>query len=581
MATAAGPARPDEGRARARRLAPALLLLAACDGHDVAPAPGRSAATAAPPARFQFVDIAAAAGLTRTTWAGRPDKDHLLDSAGTGVALLDFDRDGQLDVFVVSGWRVEGSQVLERGRHALYRGRGDGTFEDVTDAAGVGGRGDWGCGVAVADADGDGWPDVLVTSFGSLALYHNRGDGTFEDVAADVGLVAPTWNTGAAFLDADGDGDLDLYVAAYIDCTMDEVLAARPSLDWKGVEKVAFGPFGLKGAADHFFRREADGRYVDATEAAGLRDKALGFGFAVRALDYDDDGDADLFVANDSDPNYLYRNDGGTFTEVGTWSGAALDGNGAAQACMGVAAGDVDGDGLTDLFVTNFADDASTLYRARPGGVFDDATVRAGLRDATYGPLSWGTALADLDLDGDLDLVQVNGHIYPQADRHPELGQSYRQTAQLFENDGDGHFRDVSAQAGPGFATPRAGRGLATGDVDGDGDVDLLLSQLDGPPVLLRNDGTAAGAWLTVVCEQADGGGPVIGARVTLTAGGRTQSRDVASGDSYVSSHDARLHFGLGAAERADEVRVRWPDGTSSVRRGVPARQVLVIRRGS
>jgi hypothetical protein len=527
---------------------------------------------------FRFHDISPASGLERVTWAGRPAKDHLLDSAGYGVALLDYDKDGRLDAFLVNGWRLDGQRVVEKGRHALYRGQGDGTFEDVTELAGVGGNGDWGCGVAVADYDLDGWSDILVTSFGSLSLFRNLGNGTFEDVAGSLGLHSPAWNTGAAFLDAEGDGDLDLYVAAYIDCTLEEVLAAQRTLDWKGVAKVAFGPFGLKGAADRYFRREPDGRYVEATELCGLRDKALGFGFAVRALDYDSDGDSDLFVANDSDPNYLYRNEGGAFTEVGLWSGVALDGNGAAQACMGAAVGDTDGDGTIDLFVTNFADDASTLYRGMPGGLFRDATRSSGLHDATFGPLSWGTAMADLDQDGDLDLLQVNGHIYPQVEDHPELGQRFLQPVQLFENKGDGRFTEVSAEAGPDLAKARAARGLALGDVDGDGDLDLLLSQLDGPPVLLRNDG-AGGAWLQVACEDP-GGGTTIGVRVEVLCGGKRQSRDTSSSDSYLSCHDARLHFGLGAATRVDELRVRWPDRSETVLRDVSVRQLITVRKG-
>jgi len=563
----------------ARLVAPAagvLLALAAGCGEALPPAPP-AAAGAPAAARFAFTDIAPQAGLARITRAGRPGKDHLLDSAGTGVALLDCDADGRLDAFVVNGWHLDGAQVLERGRHALYRGRGDGAFEDVTDAAGVGGAGDWGCGVAAADQDGDGHTDILVTSFGSLALYRNRGDGTFTDVAAGVGLLSPAWNTGAAFFDAEGDGDLDLYVAGYIDCTLDDVLSARRTLDWKGKELVAFGPFGLPGAPDVFFRQGPDGRHADATDEAGFRDKALGFGLGVRALDHDDDGDTDVYVANDSDPNYLYRNEGGAFSDVAFWCGAAFDANGAAQASMGVAAGDADGDGLTDLFCTHFSEDHSTFYRQLPGGLFEDATVPVGLREPTYMPLSWGTAFADLDADADLDLVVVNGHIYPQVDAHPEFGMRYLQTPLLLENVG-GRFRDASAQAGPGFASARAGRGLAVGDVDGDGDPDLLMSQMDGPPVLLRND-SAPGAWLIVDARVPPGDGPLVGTRVSVTAGGRTQQRDVASGDSYLSSHDPRTHFGLGAAERAEEVLVRWPDGTQTRLADVPARQVLRVEK--
>jgi hypothetical protein len=541
--------------------------------------------------RFHFVDVAAAAGITRVTWAGRPGKDHLLDSAGTGAAFLDYDRDGRVDVYIVNGWRLEApapggpapgkARVVERGRDALYRGLPDGTFRDVTDEAGVAGEGHWGSGVAVADYDADGRPDLLVTSFGPNVLYRNRGDGTFENVAPRLGIEAPGWNTGAAFLDADGDGDLDLYVAAYIAATLDDVLSARPTLDWKGLEKVAFGPFGLTGAPDHYFRSEGGRRFVDATAEAGLLDKGRAFGFAARAADFDDDGDLDLYVANDSDPNYLYRSEGhGTFKEVGVWSGCALDANGAAQASMGVAVGDATGDGRLDLVTTNFSEDFSTFYRGLGGGSFEDASEETGVGPATFPPMSWGTAFADFDNDGDLDLVIANGHIYPQIDRHPEVLGTFRQRNLLLENR-EGRFVDVTAQAGPGFQSLESSRGLAIGDYDNDGDLDILITRLDAPPALLRNDGRGAGSWLEVACEVPGGAAIPIGATVKVTAGGRTQRRDIASGDSYLSSHDPRLHFGLGGAATVESIDVRWPDGSHTVRRNEAARRLVVVRKGS
>jgi hypothetical protein len=542
-----------------------------------------------PPPRLRFVDVAERLGITRVLNAGRPEKDHLLDSAGAGAALLDYDRDGRLDVYLVNGWRLEGDRVVERGRNALYRQREDGTFEDVTEAAGVGGEGEWGAGVSVADFDNDGWPDILVTSFGRNLLYRNRGDGRFENVAARVGVESPGWNTAAAFFDADGDGWLDLYVAQYIDCTLEEVLRAQRTLSWRGLEQVAFGPFGLKGAPDRFFRN-VGGRFVEATEEAGLKDQALGFGFAVRAVDVDDDGDLDLYVANDSDPNYLYLNDGhGHFTESGVPRFVAFDANGAAQASMGVAAGDVDGDGSVDLVTTNFSEDFSTLYRGSNGGFFDDVSRATGVGPLSFKALSWGVALADLDNDGDLDLVIANGHIYPQIDRHPELIGTYRQRNLLLENRSirddvppgappEPLFRDATDAAGPGFRALRAHRGLAVGDFDDDGRLDLLVTALDEPPELLRNEG-APGAWLTVVPVIPGGTAIPVGTKVTVTAGGRRMTRDVAAGDSYASCHDPRLHFGLGRAETVAEVVVRWPDGARSVRRDVRARQFLRIEK--
>ena len=528
---------------------------------------------------FHFVDVAREAGLTRVVLAGRLGKDHLLDSAGTGVAWLDFDRDGQLDAYLVNSWKMSGTQIVERGKNALYRNLGDGTFEDVTDESGTGGEGQWGCGVAVADYDDDGWPDILVTNFGPNLLYRNRGDGTFEDVAATAGIEVPEWSTGAAFFDADADGDLDLFMAGYIETTLDEVLVATPSLTWKGVIQVAFGPFGLTGALDRFFVSDGQGAFCERTTEAGLVDRARGFGFAVRTADLDLDGDQDLYVANDSDANYFYRNEGnGTFQEVGLWTGVAFDAGGAAQAGMGAAVGDVDGNLVPDLVVTNFAEDFTTLYRGLGGGFFEDASGDVGLGDATYYSLSWGTVLADLDNDGDQDLTIANGHIYPQVDDHPQFGLSYCQPNQLLENDGAGRFREVTAEAGPGFQLVKSSRGLAAGDYDNDGDLDLLFSNLDEAPTLLRNE-SRTGTWLMVDPVVPPGGGSAIGTRVVVTAGGRSMVRDLASGGSYPSVHDPRLHFGLGTARTVERLEVIWPDDTRLHYEDIAAGRVLTVRK--
>jgi hypothetical protein len=575
-------------RRRGPRFGAALLIgfpLAGC----LAARPKTPAVHDQPPAasspHFRFVDVAQRLGIDRVVLSGRPDKDHVLDSAGTGIAFLDYDKDGRLDVYVVNAWKLEGDRVVERGKNALYHQRPDGTFEDVTDAAGVGGEGEWGQGVAVADFDNDGWPDILVTNFGKNVLYRNLGNGRFQNVAAEVGIEAPGWNTAASFFDADGDGWLDLYIAQYIDCTLDSVLHAERTLWWKGVEKVAAGPFGFKGAPDHFFRN-VKGRFVDATEEAGMKDLALGFGFATRAADVDGDGDIDLYVANDSDPNYLYLNDGtGHFKEVGTTSLSAFDANGLAQASMGIAMGDVDGDGILDIFVNNFSEDFSTLYKGLGHAFYADVSRETGVGPITFHDLKWGAALADFDNDGDLDLAIANGHIYPQVDKHPELVGTYRQHNRLLENrriggaPGEPLYRDATAEAGPGFAILRSHRGLAVGDFDNDGRLDILVSALDSPPELLHNEG-ASGHWLTVVCEIPGGTATPIGTQVTVTAGGVTQMQDIASGDSYASSHDPRPHFGLGRAEVADEVVVRWMDGSKTVRRNVRADQFLVVRKG-
>jgi hypothetical protein len=538
-----------------------------------------------PQGPFRFGEAAADLRLNGPiAFAGRPGKDHLLDSQGTGLALLDFDRDGRLDVYLVNGFKLEGDRVVERGKNALWRQKEDGTFEDVTDSAGVGGEGRWGAGAFAVDYDADGWTDLFVTNFGPNVLYRNRGNGTFEEVAGKAGLEAPAWNTGAAFFDADGDGELDVYLAAYIDCTFEEVLHAQRTLDWKSREKVAAGPFGMKGARDRFFRQTA-GHFSDRTQEAGLEDRALAFGYAVRAADFDVDGDVDLFVANDSEANYYYRNEGGgRFKELGLIAGCALSANGSAQANMGIAIGDVDRDGHLDIFSTTFAEDSPVLYRGIGGGTFDDLTGIWGLAQSTYLPMKWGSVLADLDDDGDLDLAVACGHIYPQVDQHPEVGQTYAQRILLFENGGKS-FRDVTASAGPDLARERSHRGLVAGDLDNDGDLDLIGTALDRQPFVLRNE-SRQGSWLTVVLSDERGPLSWIGCQVTVTAGGGTQMQDCAAGDSFLSTNDPRFHFGLGTVSRADKVEVRWPNGSRTVLTDVPARQFLKVlvppqKRGS
>jgi len=521
----------------------------------------REPKTAAP--RLHFVDIGSESGLVHPVWCGRDDKPHLLESGGSGLALLDYDGDGDMDLYLVNGWRLDGSEVIEKGVNRLYRNRGDGSFEDVTSEAGVGDDG-WGCGVAVGDPDGDGDPDLYVTNFGLDVLYLNQGDGHFREAEDSPGIDG--WSTGAVFFDSDGDGDQDLFVAAYIDCSLDEVLHAERTLAWKG-DQVMLGPFGLEGKANRFFENQGEGRFIDATERAGLTDVGLYYSFAVVALDLDHDLDLDLYVANDSNPNYLYINDGqGRFEETGLWSGASLDRNGMAQAGMGLASGDVDHDGFTDLFVTNFGDDASTLYRNLGNGSFTDISVETGVREPSYKPLSWGTVLADFDLDGQLDLFIANGHIYPQADSAPETDTSYDQLNLLLQGEKN-RFIDRSHEAGPGLAVRHSSRGVVSGDLDSDGDLDLIISNVDAAPTYLRNESITAGHWLMI-----DAPGAI---RVELNADQWSRRIELTRGSSYVSVSDPRCHVGLGTIDRLTSVKVIWSNGREVTRKDVKADQII------
>ncbi len=514
-----------------------------------------------------FRNIAPAAGLREIIISGGAQKNYVLEVNGSGACWLDYDGDGWLDLYLVNGStlaRLQGkAPATANTTNHLYRNLHDGTFADVTTKAGVPGRG-WGFGCVAADYDNDGHVDLLVTNFGPNILYRNRGDGTFIDVTARAGVGGgEIWHTGAAFADYDRDGYLDLFVPGYLD--FDGKNPEFKTCEYRGVKVHACGPMGYRGAPDTLYHNNGDGTFTDVTVAAGVADRKLYFGFQAVWEDFDNDGWPDLFVGNDSNPNYLYRNKGdGTFEETGVMSGVAFSGDGKEMSSMGVAVGDYDHDGWMDIFITTFAGDNYILFHNDGGGFFSDVSYPAGVGEPTVAYLGWATGFFDYDNDGNPDLYCANGHVYPEVDGR--IRETYRQPLQLLRNLGNGKFTDFSEKAGFRAISPISARGGAYADFDNDGDIDLVISVMDAPPLLLRNDATErrpAAHWLRLKLEGVKSNRAGIGARVKVTAGGRTQTASPRAGEGYLSSNDPRLHFGLGAATTAD-VEVSWPSGARS-----------------
>ncbi|MFQ5877574.1 MAG: CRTAC1 family protein [Acidobacteriota bacterium] len=538
------------------------------------PAPGGSPAV-------RFVDVARRAGVVLANVCGGSRKDYINETVGNGVCLGDVDDDGHLDIFLPNGLPGGGVARGRMPRSALYRNRGDGTFEDVTERAGVALRGYWAQGCVFGDYDDDGRLDLFVTGFGRYYLYRNLGDGRFADVTAFAGLEARGWSTGAAFGDYDGDGWIDLFVSHYVDYDASSPPLPEPGAGvncfYRGMP-VMCGPRGLKRASDRLYRNLGNGRFRDVTRQAGVGGEPPGFALGAFWSDLDLDGDLDLYVANDATANLLYRNDGdGRFTEIGTIAGVAYNEDGRAQSSMGVDVGDYDNDGRPDIFVTNFSHDYSTLYRGVDRLFFLDATRTAGLGTPTLRTLGWGTGFIDYDNDGHRDIFIANGHVYPGIDG-TNLGTTWKQRDQLFHNDGRGRFRETTDEAGPAFRQAHSSRGAAFGDLDNDGDIDIVVNNMDEPPSLLRNDGGNARSWIGFRLLGAPPNRAAIGARVTVVAGATRQTGEVRAGASHISCNDPRLHFGLGALRRADRVEIRWPRGTTQVLTDLPAGRYHTIR---
>jgi hypothetical protein len=519
-----------------------------------------------------FQDVAGAAGLRFTHRNGASPAKHIVETMGSGGLFFDYDGDGRLDMYVVDGGSVTHDKGATQGRSRLYRNLGGGSFEDVTASAGIG-HDEYGMGACAADYDNDGRVDLYLTNFGPNALYHNNGDGTFTNVTPTAGVGSPLLSTSCAFADVDNDGRLDLFVANYVDPEGNSKVCGDARA------RAYCRPDVYKGVPSVLYRNNGDGTFTDVTRLAGLfrtDGKSLGVVFG----DYDDDGRVDLFVANDLMPNFLYHNEGhGLFREVGLIAGVAVASDGRRRAGMGTDFGDYDGDGRLDLVVTNFEMETHNLYRNLGGGLFADATLQSGVGAATLRFLGFGTVFFDYDNDGDLDLAIANGHVLDNTSLF-QSASKYAQHRLLLRNDGSGRFTDVAGAAGPGFAVERVGRALAAGDIDDDGDLDLLVTNNGQAAELLRNDGGSRGSAVLVSLVGRKSNRDGIGTRLRASVGARRQIREIKAGSSYLSQSDARAHFGIGRAAMLDQLEVRWPSGHIDVVHHVLANHLITVTEG-
>ncbi len=531
-----------------------------------------------------FTDVAASAGLSLpTTYGGVAHKEYILEADGCGCAFIDYDNDGWMDIFVLSGTRLEGAPLHTSNR--LYKNNRNGTFTDVTEKAGLTATG-WAMGVCVGDYNNDGYEDLFCTGYGQNRLYRNNGDGTFTDVTERAGLALPanppTWSTGCAFVDYDRDGNLDLFVSTYVQ--FDLKTAPKPENDvncnWKGIQ-VNCGPRGLEPSfpGTHvLYRNNGDGTFTNVTARAKIAGPARAFGLTVVAADFNEDGWQDIFVACDSTPSLLYMNNhDGTFREEGLFRGIALSDDGAEQAGMGIGVGDYNLDGHLDLFKTNFSDDSSDLYRNDGHANFEDVTRASRIGyESRY--TSWGAGIVDLDNDGYPDVFLVTGSVYPELEK--TLPQYPNKSPRLlFRNLGDGTFDEIGQSAGPGVTAAHSSRGCAFGDFDNDGDLDILIVNLNEPPSLLRNDIRGHPHWIKIKLIGTKSNRSAIGARVIAHYAGKSNVQTLASQSSYLSANDPRLHFGLGSARQVD-FDIFWPSGQAEQLKGVAADQLITVQEG-
>jgi hypothetical protein len=527
----------------------------------------------------QLIDTYKQSGI-KFIHTSAPEKKYIVESMSGGVLLIDYDRDGWQDIYFTNAPTVEMAVKKERSKSLLYRNNGDGTFTDVTDKAGVGFPG-YAMGGAVGDYNNDGFPDMYITCLGKNVLYKNNGDGTFSDETGKSATGEERWSAGAAFGDIDKDGFLDLVVANYVGFDLNDLpgFGSLPTCKFRGVD-VQCGPRGLKGAGDSIFRNNGDGTFTDITKKAGMLDPDGFYGMQPVFSDFGDTGQQDVYVANDSTPNFFYQYKGNwVFEEIGLLSGTGVSGDGSEQGSMGVAVGDYLHTGKMAIYVTNFADEYNTLYRNNGKFDFTDVSFAAKVAQPSRPYVGWGTGFFDLDNDTWLDLFVVNGHVYPQID-DMSSGVGYKQGKLLFINQGDGIFCDATTLGGTALSEPRVSRGAAFGDLDNDGNIDIVVEDLDSTPMILNNKGDKTNHWITLELGATTGNPLAIGARVKVTTGKITQTAEIRSGESYLSQNDLRVHFGLGKATKADLIEIRWNSGKVETIKDIAADKFYAVLEG-